>query len=104
MIVLTAMYPYSSNGRFDYDHYIDVHVPLTLSVWSEFITGVSVNRGLPGLEGGDPAYSLMAQVYFKSEEALQLAMRSPRMSELVDDVANYSDHHAEVRIGMNLVG
>lgn len=99
MIVLTATYPYIENGRFDEQHYIDVHIPLTLSVWKEFITGMSVTRGLPCLDGSEPAYRLMAQVYFKSPEALQQAMQCPRMMELADDVANYSDHNAHVVIG-----
>lgn len=103
MIILTATYPYSSDGRFDFDHYVNVHVPLTLSVWSEFITGVSVNRGVPGLDGSDPAYSLMAQVYFKSADALARAMQCARMGELVDDVAHYSEQHAQVTIGESLI-
>jgi uncharacterized protein (TIGR02118 family) len=91
MTILTVTYPYSAANRFDEDYYRNTHLPLTREIWGDLVSDVHVHKGVPGLDGGDPAFFVQAHIVFKSKDALAKAFTVPRIGELASDTANYTD-------------
>jgi uncharacterized protein (TIGR02118 family) len=55
-------------------HYRDTHMPMVDR--TPGVTGTRVARGTGTPRGGDPAYHLIAEITFGSDEDLQAALRS----------------------------
>ena len=82
MIRLSVFYPATEGATFDHDYYRDNHVPLCVKSWG--LDGAEIDKGVDG--------PYVAAVHFKfdSAEALQAAMASDGMSDVLADVANYT--------------
>jgi uncharacterized protein (TIGR02118 family) len=50
-------------------------------------------------DGSAPPYQLVFTAYFESADALQNAMMSPRMAEVMGDLKNFYDGMPDVMIG-----
>jgi uncharacterized protein (TIGR02118 family) len=83
MIRVSVLYPSSETSTFDHDYYSATHVPLAITVMSPKTT--EIDKGVNGPN--------VAAVHFTydSLEAMQTAMTSPRMGEVMADVANYTN-------------
>jgi uncharacterized protein (TIGR02118 family) len=99
-MIVTVLYPTHEGAKFDAAYYKATHAPLAMDVWgisqAELIEGV-------GTPTGEPApYALIGHFHFPSEEAFGTAMASPRMGELMADVANFTDIQPQIMIGRPL--
>ena len=91
---------YKSGVRFDHDYYTSKHTPLVLEAMAPHgLTNVEVVTNGPNPDGTHPAYQVMFSAYFDSLSALQNAMQSPRMAEVLGDIQNYHDGMPDVMIG-----
>jgi uncharacterized protein (TIGR02118 family) len=91
---------YKSGSRFDHNYYSSTHTPLVMDVMGQYgLTNVEVVTIGPNADGSLPPYQVMFSAYFDSPSALQNAMQSPRMSEVLGDIANYYDGMPDVMIG-----
>ncbi|OHX12212.1 ethyl tert-butyl ether degradation protein EthD [Chromobacterium sphagni] len=91
MIAVTVVYPNRAAARFDFDYYMQQHMPMVQQLLGSALKGVQVERGLSGLEPGSPPDSLaQAQLVFESPEAFQRAF-APVAARIMDDIANYTD-------------
>ena len=90
MIKLSVSYPSGDGTTFDHDYYAAKHVPMCNSTFSP--TKTEIDKGIDGPN--------MAGVhfYFDSMEKLQAAMGSPKMGEIMADVANYTNITPVVQI------
>ena len=91
MIKMTVFYPYGEAQRFDMDYYVNKHVAMVKEKVGAALVGVTVERGLGGPGPGmPPVYSVIAQLYFESMEALEThcAPHSPMFDA---DVPNFTD-------------
>jgi len=83
MIKLTVSYPSGEGKTFDHDYYSSTHVPLCNSTFNPAKTEVE-----KGLDGPNVAGVVF---YFESMDALKGALGSPKMGDVMADVANYTN-------------
>ena len=83
MIRFSVLYPSSEGSSFDHDYYREKHVPLCVDAWG--LSGAEIDKGVDG--------PYVAAVHFKfdSMEAFQQAMTSPRLGDIMGDIANYTN-------------
>ena len=99
-MIVTVLYPNHEGARFDARYYADHHAKLASEIWSP--DKVDMVEGVSGAAGGAPPYAMVAHFHFASAEALGAAMASPRMAELVADVANCTDIQPQIMVGRSL--
>ena len=91
---------YKDGIRFDHGYYKSTHTPLVTEVMGPLgLTNIEVMTIGPNPDGSRPPYQVMFSAYFDSASALQNAMQSPRMAEVLGDIQNYYDGMPDVMIG-----
>lgn len=83
MIRLSVLYPSSEGATFDHDYYREHHVPLAVRAWG--LSGADVDKGIDG------PYVAAVHFRFDSVEAMQAAMAAEATSEVMADMANYTN-------------
>lgn len=93
MIRVSILYPQQEGNTFDFDYYVNVHMPRSIALLSahEGFQGVSVERGVASAEpDSPPAYVAMCHFRFTSIEAFLQAFL-PHAPELQGDMPNYTN-------------
>jgi uncharacterized protein (TIGR02118 family) len=83
MIKFSVSYPSSEGSTFDHDYYASTHIPLCNATFSPSKT--EVDKGIDGPNVAGVSF------YFDSMDALQGAMASPQMGDVMADIANYTN-------------
>ncbi len=83
MIKLSVAYPSGEGTTFDHEYYASSHVPLCDSTFSPAKTEID-----KGIDGPNVA---AVHFYFDSMEAMQTALSSPKMADVMAAVANYTN-------------
>ncbi|KID27948.1 hypothetical protein HQ32_04791 [Prauserella sp. Am3] len=86
MIKLTVLYDTPTDPTAFDRHYFDIHVPLARKVPG--LDRIEVTRFAPGPDGAAPRYHLMAELYFRDQDAMQSALSSPEGTALGADTPN----------------
>ncbi len=99
MISMTVMYPNEEGGHFDFDYYLNTHMPMVSGLWTPMgMKGTQVNKGIGGgAEGTEAPFVVIAQVVFDSLEDLQAA-QAAHGGEIFHDLANFTDLTPRVQI------
>lgn len=98
MIRVTALYPNSDGSQFDFDYYTNTHIALARERLAAFGMGrVEVERGVEGMDGGEPTYACIAHVEFSSLDNLRRGFEA-HADELLADVPNYTNIEPQVQI------
>ena len=100
MITVSILYPQVPGARFDFDYYLQRHMPRSIQLLSAHpgYRGVSVEKGLAGAEPGSaPGYVAMCHFRFESIEDLLQAFL-PNAPELQGDIPNYTDVAPQIQI------
>jgi uncharacterized protein (TIGR02118 family) len=93
MYNISSIYPKKEGCEFDFDYYLNKHMPRSIELLSSGrgFKGVSVERGVdvdePKLES---SYIAMCHYYFESLEDF-IAAFGPHAEELQGDIANYTN-------------
>jgi uncharacterized protein (TIGR02118 family) len=82
MIRVSISYPKADGATFDHDYYAASHIPLCNSAFAPSKTEID-----KGLNGPNEA---AVHFYFDSMDAMQAGFGSPKMGEVMADVANYT--------------
>lgn len=82
MIRMSVFYPATEGATFDHDYYRDKHVPLCMRTWG--LDDAEIDKGVNG------PYVAAVHFRFDSPEALQAAMSSPDMGQIMGDIVNYT--------------
>jgi uncharacterized protein (TIGR02118 family) len=91
MINVSIFYPNTEGSRFDFDYYLNQHMPMTVEKLSPALKRVSVEQGLGGAAPGVSAeFVAICHLYFDSVEAFQTAF-GPHAATLQGDIPNYTD-------------
>jgi uncharacterized protein (TIGR02118 family) len=91
---------YKSGVRFDHTYYLSKHLPLTAGVMAPYgVKNVEIVKVTTTVDGSKPPYQVIFSAYFESATALQNAMQSPRIGEVLGDIRNFYDGMPEVLIG-----
>jgi uncharacterized protein (TIGR02118 family) len=91
---------YKHGVRFDESYYLSKHLPLTAGVMTPYgVKNVEMVKVNMTADGSIPPYQVIFSAYFESAAALQNAMQSPRIGEVLGDIANFYDGMPDVLIG-----
>lgn len=88
---LTILYPNTPDGTFDFDYYLNKHMPLSIERQGAAVRSVLVEKGysvdMPGVEN---AYVAICHFTYQSQDAFTDAFL-PHAEELQGDIANYTN-------------
>jgi uncharacterized protein (TIGR02118 family) len=99
MICVTVVYPTGPDSRFNRAYYLEKHIPLANSRFEPLgMKKAELLDGKPGLDGSNPAYHMMANLYFTSADALQNAL-AKHGAEVMADIPNYTNVQAIIYVG-----
>ncbi len=100
MFNISSIYPRKEGYRFDFDYYLNKHMPMSIELLSgaKGFKGVSVERGVeidePRIES---SYVAMCHYYFDSLENFMVAFM-PHAKELQGDIVNYTNIEPTIQI------
>jgi uncharacterized protein (TIGR02118 family) len=98
MIKVTILYPKASGSRFDFDYYLNTHMPMAVARLGHAMSAITVDRPFdPGAPWPPPPYYAVCNFICESREAFEAAFL-PYMAELQGDRPNYTDVAQEVLI------
>lgn len=87
MVKLVALYRKPEDAAAFDKHYFEVHTPLALKMPGLVRAEIAKSVGAPG---GEPAYYLTAELYFKDMAALGAAMSSPEGKAAAKDLMSFA--------------
>lgn len=91
MVRVVVLYPHSPGKRFDFDYYMNRHIPLVQRLGEgQGISEIQVSKVKAGLGGGGQEYVCAATLAFDSEGSAQRYLAS-HGAEIFADIPNYTD-------------
>lgn len=99
MINIASIYEKMDNYHFDFDYYLNIHMPMSIEILSnaEGFKGVKVERGIDISNTIDSTYVAMCHYYFDTLENFMAAF-IPHAEKLQDDVRNYTNIEPTIQI------
>lgn len=100
MFNISSIYPRKEDYEFDFDYYLNKHMPRSIELLSaaKGFKGVSVERGIDIAEPKiESSYVAMCHYYFDSLEDFMAAF-GPYAEELQGDIANYTNIEPTIQI------
>jgi len=98
MIKVTILYPNSAGSTFDFDYYLNVHMPMSIARLGQSMDAIAVERVIsPGAPWPDPPFLAICSFVCASREDFERAF-FPHMEELQADTANYTNSQQIVLI------
>lgn len=100
MFNISSIYPKKEGYQFDFDYYLNTHMPMSIDRLSRAkgFKGMSVERGVDIAEPRiESSYVAMCHYYFDSLENFMAAFM-PHAAELRGDIANYTDIQPIIQI------
>jgi uncharacterized protein (TIGR02118 family) len=100
MFNISSIYPQQEDAWFDFDYYLNTHMPHSIALLSKVkgFRGVSVERGVnitePPLVS---SYVAMCHYYFETLEDF-LAAFMPHANELQGDIVNYTNIQPTIQV------
>jgi len=97
---ISSIYPKKDGYEFDFDYYLNTHMPMSIERLSgaKGFKGVSVERGIeieePPIKS---SYVAMCHYYFESLEDFMAAFM-PHAEELQGDIVNYTNIEPTIQI------
>ncbi|HWG84120.1 MAG TPA: EthD family reductase [Deinococcales bacterium] len=88
MVKLVALYRKPADPEAFMRHYREVHTPLVLQ--TPGLARLEVSRVTRNPMGGEPAYFLMAEMYYPDSEAFKAAMKSPENAAAGKDLMSFA--------------
>ena len=91
MVVVTVLYPRTESSHFDFDYYTKTHMALVQARWGGMgMVSAELLRGTETLEGAQPAFALIAKLFFASKVEMQAALAA-HGAEIIGDIPNYTN-------------
>ena len=91
MVVVSVMYPKTAESYFDLRYYLDKHIPLVKARLNEMgLRSIHVLRGATALDGGSPAFELIAQLTFDSTQQVQEGLVK-HGQEIMTDIPKFTN-------------
>jgi uncharacterized protein (TIGR02118 family) len=100
MFNISSIYPNEDGTHFDYDYYLNTHMPMSIEKLSasKGFKGVSVERGIsiqtPEIKS---SFHAMCHYYFETLEDFMYAFE-PHAEELQGDIKNYTNVEPVIQI------
>ena len=98
MICLTVLYRNSPGSNFDFDYYVNTHLPMAKERLIDFgWKSFEVRKGIGSLNGEDPTYICVVHTEFSNLEDMKQGLDT-HAQELMADVPNYTNIEPEIQI------
>jgi uncharacterized protein (TIGR02118 family) len=98
VIKVTILYPNMPGTHFDFEYYLNVHMPLSIELLGPAMRSVTVERGVsPGAPWPDHAFAAICSFVCESQEAYEQAF-FPHMERLQGDIPNYTNVEAIIQL------
>ena len=93
-----AIYPIGDGDTFDYDYYVDTHIPLVKEHFGPAgMTGITASKGLAGGPDVPPGFFTVATMNFPGMAELQAALGGA--GPVLADIANFTTVQPQLLIG-----
>jgi len=97
MIRASVMYPNTPSTKFDWDYYMNKHIPAARKLTDVGLVRIEVDKGIGTGQPGAPApFVCMAHMYFNNMEDMQKCMAGA--GALMGDVPNFANVQPQVQI------
>ncbi len=103
MIRVNVMYPKQDGGEFNYDYYLQTHIPMVKARLGAALKGVEVYKGLSGAGGAPEPYVTSASLILDSVEAFGSSF-GPHAEEIMGDIPNFTNIDPTIQIEEQLLG
>ena len=99
MAIVTVIYPRESDTNFDFDYYVQKHLPLLMERWGNSgLQAVEALKGVAGADGGEPPFLAQALLRFNSMQSFQEALGGEHMPEIMGDISNFTNAQPTVQV------
>lgn len=100
---LTALFPSDPDATYDMDYYVKHHMPLVQrTIGKHGMSSWTATRFGPGVDGSEPRYTFGSVAYWDSLASIKAAFAAPEVTEVMGDVANFSNKQPVFLIGETL--
>lgn len=90
MIQLNILYPKTESAGFDWEYYLNTHMPLSIKLHGAALKGITIAKGLEGIEAAPVAYVALTTMLFESVDSFMDAFM-PHAEILQGDMKNYTN-------------
>jgi len=90
MVQLNIIYPKTENATFDWDYYLNTHMPLSIKLHGAALKGITIAKGIEGIEAAPVAYVAVTNMLFESVNSFIEAFM-PHAATLQGDMKNYTN-------------
>ena len=90
MIQLNILYPKTDVSVFNWDYYLTIHMPLSEKLQRNYIKGVSIVKGIEGIEAAPVSYMALTIIRYESVDDFMKAF-IPHKDVLQEDMKNYTN-------------
>jgi uncharacterized protein (TIGR02118 family) len=98
VVKVSVFYPNKPDARFDAEYYLNVHMPMAISLLGTALKGVSADIGMSGGQPGQaPPFAGMCHFTCDSAEVFNEAFL-PHAAALMGDIPNYTDIEPVIQI------
>jgi uncharacterized protein (TIGR02118 family) len=95
MKCVTMIYPNKKGATFNFDYYLNRHIPWAIKLTGD--KGTEVRKGASNPNGGPVPYICLCRFWINSEEEYRAVMEK-HGKDLIADVANFTNVEAVVQI------
>ena len=103
MIKVTAMYPNEPGKKFDFDYWVNTHVPMVQRLLGPMgLLRGELERGVSDTDpSAPPRYIAVANIYFNTTEEVHEAFKA-HGRDIMGDITNYTDIQPHFQISETL--
>jgi len=94
---LQVIYPIGDDTSFDYDYYLNTHMPLVGEHMGPHIQSTLVTKGLAGGPDTPPGSYAIATIVFKDQAAFDAAMAVAK--PVLADIPNFTNTQPQMLVG-----
>ena len=96
---LSVVYPRTPGTTFDFDYYRSKHMPLVTQLWGNAgLAGGEALLGKSTPDGSEAPYFAIGIIHFDTAEALRAALAGEHASEIIGDIAKFTDAEPVIQI------
>ncbi len=90
MVQLSILYPKKDDETFDWDYYLNTHMPMSIRLQGEALKEVTITKGVDGIEGVPVVFVAITNMLFETVNSFIEAF-TPHAEILQGDMKNYTN-------------
>ena len=96
MIHLHILYPKKEGAHFDWEYYLNIHMPLSKKLQGEFIKGISIVKGIEDIDAAPVSFVAITNIQYNSVDDFMNAFM-PHIEVLQGDMKNYTNIEPQIQ-------